>query len=185
MTLSKNCAGGLWGDEQAGRVLVKDHNLSHPSHVKRARGRLARNFGARSPVRMANLACVGSHAINGVAELHSELLTREVLRVSTSCDRRSSGTRPDKRVTLRSWMVLSNSPLTARLKSMRTLFHRRVADVSRVEQDHPARVPAGDQIFKCLRRLAHGIGTGDQLVELESAHAVHVDQLGEIFARAA
>jgi hypothetical protein len=64
-------------------------------------------------------------------------------------------------------------------------FPWRVADVSRVEQDHPARVPAGDQIFKCLRRLAHGIGTGDQLVELESAHAVHVDQLGEIFARAA
>jgi glucan phosphorylase len=30
-------------------------------------------------VRMANLACVGSHAINGVAELHSELLKREVL----------------------------------------------------------------------------------------------------------
>jgi starch phosphorylase len=33
-------------------------------------------------VRMANLACVGSHAINGVAELHSELLTRDVLATS-------------------------------------------------------------------------------------------------------
>ena len=31
-------------------------------------------------VRMANLACVGSHAINGVAELHTELLKRDVLR---------------------------------------------------------------------------------------------------------
>ncbi len=30
-------------------------------------------------VRMANLACVGSHAINGVAELHSELLKQDVL----------------------------------------------------------------------------------------------------------
>src|SRR5207248_3774623 len=30
--------------------------------------------------RMAHLACVGSHAINGVAALHSELLRREVLR---------------------------------------------------------------------------------------------------------
>ena len=31
-------------------------------------------------VRMAHLACVGSHTINGVAALHSELLQRDVLR---------------------------------------------------------------------------------------------------------
>ena len=28
---------------------------------------------------MANLACVGSHSINGVAQLHSELLKQDVL----------------------------------------------------------------------------------------------------------
>jgi starch phosphorylase len=47
-------------------------------------GRVARlslidESGARY-VRMANLACVGSHTINGVAELHSELLKQTVLR---------------------------------------------------------------------------------------------------------
>jgi starch phosphorylase len=31
-------------------------------------------------VRMAHLACVGSHTINGVAQLHSELLKQTVLR---------------------------------------------------------------------------------------------------------
>ena len=31
-------------------------------------------------LRMAHLACVGSHTINGVAQLHSELLKQTVLR---------------------------------------------------------------------------------------------------------
>jgi starch phosphorylase len=35
--------------------------------------------GGERRVRMANLACVGSHAINGVAALHTELLKKEVL----------------------------------------------------------------------------------------------------------
>jgi glycogen phosphorylase len=36
--------------------------------------------GGERSVRMAHLACVGSHAINGVAALHSELLRRDVLK---------------------------------------------------------------------------------------------------------
>jgi starch phosphorylase len=35
--------------------------------------------GPEKQVRMAHLACVGSHAINGVAELHTELLKRDAL----------------------------------------------------------------------------------------------------------
>ena len=31
-------------------------------------------------VRMANLACIGSHSVNGVAQLHSDLLKQDVLR---------------------------------------------------------------------------------------------------------
>lgn len=66
----------------------------------------------RRYVRMAHLAAVGSHKINGVAALHTELLKQTVLgdfyRVA-----------PDKflnvtnGVTPRRWMVLSNPKLTA------------------------------------------------------------------------
>ena len=45
-------------------------------------------------VRMANLACVGSMAINGVAKLHTALLKTTLLKDFTTCGRRSSGTRP-------------------------------------------------------------------------------------------
>ena len=43
-------------------------------------------------VRMAHLASVGSHAINGVAALHSELLKETVLRDFYASGRRSSST---------------------------------------------------------------------------------------------
>lgn len=62
-------------------------------------------------VRMANLASVGSHKINGVAQLHSELLRRDVLRDFYDFS-------PEKflnitnGVTPRRWMVLSNPELT-------------------------------------------------------------------------
>ena len=63
-------------------------------------------------VRMAHLACVGSHAINGVAELHSELLKQDVLRDFHELwpERFSNKTNG---VTPRRWLVLSNPRLAA------------------------------------------------------------------------
>ncbi|MEM9148892.1 MAG: glycogen/starch/alpha-glucan phosphorylase [Cyanobacteria bacterium P01_F01_bin.3] len=62
-------------------------------------------------VRMANLACVGSHAINGVAALHTELLKQTVLNdfhqlFPEKFINKTNG------VTPRRWMVLSNPKLT-------------------------------------------------------------------------
>jgi glycogen phosphorylase len=62
-------------------------------------------------VRMAHLASVGSHAINGVAELHTELLKKNVLHdfYDLTPEKFSNKTNG---VTPRRWMVLSNPRLT-------------------------------------------------------------------------
>jgi starch phosphorylase len=62
-------------------------------------------------VRMAHLACVGSHTINGVAELHSQLLLEDVLRdfhalwPEKFCNVTNG-------VTPRRWLALSNPRLS-------------------------------------------------------------------------
>ncbi|RPH38429.1 MAG: glycogen/starch/alpha-glucan family phosphorylase, partial [Burkholderiales bacterium] len=59
---------------------MDDMRLRYPFDQDRiARLSLIDESGPRY-VRMANLACVGSHAINGVAELHSRLLADTVLK---------------------------------------------------------------------------------------------------------
>jgi starch phosphorylase len=77
-------------------------------------------------VRMANLASVGSHAINGVAALHTELLKKTVLKDFHAVA-------PDKfhnvtnGVTPRRWLVLSNPKLSALLT--RHIGERWIADL--------------------------------------------------------
>ncbi len=61
-------------------------------------------------VRMAHLACVGSHAINGVAELHSDLLKKTVLKDFYAVFPEKF-TNKTNGVTPRRWLVLSNPRL--------------------------------------------------------------------------
>jgi starch phosphorylase len=67
-------------------------------------------------VRMAHLAALGSHAINGVAELHTELLKTNVLQdfYKLTPEKFSNKTNG---VTPRRWVVLSNPRLTELLTS--------------------------------------------------------------------
>ncbi len=62
-------------------------------------------------VRMAHLACVGSHAINGVAALHTELLKHDVLKDFYEMWPRKFSNKTNG-VTPRRWMVLSNPQLS-------------------------------------------------------------------------
>jgi len=95
-------------------------------------------------VRMAYLAAVGSHAVNGVAALHTELLERDVLHdlYEMYPERFSNKTNG---VTPRRWMALANPGLSA-------LITRKIGDgwVSNLDQ---------------LRTLENHIGDGGFLEE--------------------
>lgn len=67
--------------------------------------------GEEKQVRMAHLATIGSHAINGVAALHSELVKHELLKDFYELwpERFSNKTNG---VTPRRWLMLSNPKLT-------------------------------------------------------------------------
>ena len=65
-------------------------------------------------VRMAHLASLGSHAINGVAELHTELLKSDVLHDFYQLTPQKFSNKTNG-VTPRRWMVLSNPGLAALL----------------------------------------------------------------------
>ena len=78
-------------------------------HARLARMSLIDESGGKS-VRMANLACVESHAVNGVAALHTDLLKRDVMRdfYEMTPDKFSNKTNG---VTPRRFMLLSNPGL--------------------------------------------------------------------------
>ena len=93
-------------------------------------------------VRMANLACVSSHTINGVAELHSELLKQTVLKDFYELF-------PDKfcnmtnGVTPRRWIALSNPRLTQIVTNK--IGSGWLKDLNQVQQLEPLAKDAGFQ----------------------------------------
>ena len=88
-------------------------NVRHrfPGDEDRARRLSLIDESGEKYVRMAHLASLGSHAINGVAALHTELLKTNVLRdfYELTPEKFSNKTNG---VTPRRWMVLSNPGLT-------------------------------------------------------------------------
>ncbi|WP_343277577.1 glycogen/starch/alpha-glucan phosphorylase [Kamptonema sp. UHCC 0994] len=67
--------------------------------------------GQEKYIRMANLACVGSHSINGVAALHTELLKQDVLRDFNELWPEKFNNKTNG-VTPRRWLALSNPKLS-------------------------------------------------------------------------
>jgi starch phosphorylase len=84
-------------------------------------------------VRMAHLACVGSYAINGVAELHSELLKQDVLKDFYELWPERFGNKTNG-VTPRRWIALCNPRLTRLLNdSIGTGWIKDLSELKRLE----------------------------------------------------
>ncbi len=115
------------------RRFLNEVRLKYPGdNEKVSRLSLIDETGSRY-VRMAHLATTGSHAVNGVAELHSELLRRDVLRDFYELW-------PEKfynitnGVTPRRWIVLSNPALAGLItKKIGDRWIRHLEDLGRLE----------------------------------------------------
>ena len=106
--------------DEINRRHLEDVRQKFPGDGERAQRLSLIDENGEKYVRMAHLAALGSHAINGVAALHTELLKTRVLRdfYELTPEKFSNKTNG---VTPRRWMVLSNPGLaqllTARLGS--------------------------------------------------------------------
>ncbi len=66
--------------------------------------------GAEKSIRMAHLACVGSHSVNGVAALHTQLLKQDLLKDFCELWPQKFNNKTNG-VTPRRWLLLSNQRL--------------------------------------------------------------------------
>jgi starch phosphorylase len=93
------------------RRFLNEVRVRYPGHGGVASRLSLIDEGGEKYVRMANLACVGSHAINGVAALHTELLKQDVLRDFHQLWPEKFSNKTNG-VTPRRFMVLSNPRLS-------------------------------------------------------------------------
>jgi starch phosphorylase len=92
------------------RCFLDEVRMKFPDDFDRIRRMSIVDESGDRYIRMANLACVGSYAINGVAELHSELLKQTLLRDFYEMYPEKF-TNVTNGVTPRRFMVLSNPRL--------------------------------------------------------------------------
>jgi glycogen phosphorylase len=120
-------------------------------------------------VRMAHLACVGSHRINGVAELHSDLLKQTILSDFYAIFPEKF-TNITNGVTPRRWLVLSNPRLTGLLCDR--IGDAWVKDLDNLQQLETYAEDAGFQME--WRQVKQGMKQ-DLAHYLEKYHQVRVD----------
>jgi len=127
------------------------------------------HFGAERRVRMANLSIVGSHTVNGVSALHSELLVQTIFADFAAVwpDRFTNMTNG---VTPRRWLAQANPGLAA-------LLDQRIGTGWRLHLDELAKLNplAGDAVFRQAFMQVKHANKARLAAHIEATAGVKVD----------
>src|SRR3954463_10098023 len=156
---------------------------SWPGDIDRQRRMSIIEEGPEKQVRMANLAIVGSHAINGVSRLHSELIKSSLVPDFAQLwperfSNKTNGVAP------RRWILKANSGLSALLT--RTVGEEWITDLGRVRAiEKGAADPVFREEFRAIKRrnkekLTREIfNTTAVAIDPQSMFDVHVKRIHE------
>lgn len=156
---------------------------SWPGDMDRQRRMSIIEEGPEKHVRMANLAIVGSHAINGVSQLHSDLIKSSLVPDFAQLwperfSNKTNGVAP------RRWILKANPGLSALLT--RTVGEEWITDLERVRAiESGARDPGFREEFREIKRrnkekLAREVfNTTAVAIDPDSMFDVHVKRIHE------
>jgi starch phosphorylase len=165
------------------RRFLSEIRLRYPGDDDRLRRMSLIDERGERRVRMASLATVGSHAVNGVAKLHSDLLRRTVLRDFAELwpDKFNNKTNG---ITPRRFLMLANSGLAALITE--AIGDKWVSDLMRLRDleklaDDPAFQEKWREVKLCNKRaLADGAWEKNELqLEPDTMFDVQVKRIHE------